>query len=133
MLARVGLDADSVDRYPHEFSGGQRQRIALSRALVHGPRLLVGDEPLSALDVTVRAQILELLRDLRRDLGLSMVLVSHDIGLVYHLCERVMVMKDGVVVESGPTLEVLQNPQHPYTRQLIAAVPTLDTSPGTTQ
>jgi len=130
ILARVGLDPDSVDRYPHEFSGGQRQRIALSRALVHGPRLLVGDEPLSALDVTVRAQILELLRDLRRDLGLSMILVSHDIGLVYHLCERVMVMKDGVVVESGPTLEVLQNPQHPYTRQLIAAVPSLDAEPG---
>jgi len=132
ILERVGLDADSIDRYPHEFSGGQRQRIALSRALVHGPRLLVGDEPLSALDVTVRAQILELLRELRHDLGLSMILVSHDIGLVYHLCERVMVMKDGIVVESGPTLEVLQNPQHPYTRQLIAAVPTLDAAPGTT-
>ncbi|MBK4347453.1 ABC transporter ATP-binding protein [Lacisediminihabitans changchengi] len=130
ILERVGLEADSVDRYPHEFSGGQRQRIALSRALVHGPRLLVGDEPLSALDVTVRAQILELLRDLRRDLGLSMILVSHDIGLVYHLCERIMVMKDGIVVESGPTLAVLEDPQHPYTRQLIAAVPSLDASTG---
>jgi ABC-type glutathione transport system ATPase component len=125
VLAQVGLDADTADRYPHEFSGGQRQRIALSRAIVHGPKLLVGDEPLSALDVTVRAQILHLLKTLRAELELSMILVSHDIGLVYHLCERVMVMKDGVVVESGRTADVLENPQHPYTRQLISSIPTI--------
>lgn len=125
VLAQVGLDPADVDGYPHEFSGGQRQRIALARAIVHGPKLLVGDEPLSALDVTVRAQILTLLAQLRAELGLSLVLVSHDIGVVAHLCENVLVMRDGVVLERGRTMDVLRNPQHPYTRQLVASVPTL--------
>jgi peptide/nickel transport system ATP-binding protein len=125
VLRLVGLDADAADRFPHEFSGGQRQRIALSRAIVHRPRLLVGDEPLSALDVTVRAQILELLGGLRKELGLAIVLVSHDIGVVQHLCDRVVVMRDGAIVEEGPVATVLSRPSHPYTTQLLASVPRL--------
>ncbi|HXH34698.1 MAG TPA: ATP-binding cassette domain-containing protein [Plantibacter sp.] len=125
VLRLVGLDADAADRFPHEFSGGQRQRIALSRAIVHRPRLLVGDEPLSALDVTVRAQILELLARLRAELGLAVVLVSHDIGVVQHLCDRVIVMRDGAIVEEGPVSRVLSRPSHPYTTQLLASVPRL--------
>ncbi|GAA4665599.1 ABC transporter ATP-binding protein [Frondihabitans cladoniiphilus] len=125
MLERVGLDSTALDRFPHEFSGGQRQRIALARALVHGPRLLVGDEPLSALDVTVRAQVLSLLTSLREERGLSLLIVSHDLGLVNHLSDRVAVMKDGAIVEQGPTHSVLRSPSHDYTRRLIAAVPTL--------
>lgn len=125
VLRLVGLDADAADRFPHEFSGGQRQRIALSRAIVHRPRLLVGDEPLSALDVTVRAQILELLGGLRQELGLAIVLVSHDIGVVQHLCDRVVVMRDGAIVEEGPVDKVLSRPSHPYTTKLLASVPRL--------
>ncbi|MEH0108777.1 ATP-binding cassette domain-containing protein [Tersicoccus sp. MR15.9] len=125
VLTAVGLEPDMVDRYPHEFSGGQRQRIALARALVHRPRLLVGDEPLSALDVTVRAQILDLLQGLRAELGLTLVLVSHDIGVVAHLCDQVLVLKDGRAVESGATAEVLAHPRAGYTRDLLAAVPRL--------
>nr|WP_239452049.1 ATP-binding cassette domain-containing protein [Frondihabitans sp. PAMC 28766] len=129
MLDRVGLGTWSLDRYPHEFSGGQRQRIALARALVHRPRLLVGDEPLSALDVTVRAQILTLLAELRDEMGLSLLIVSHDLGLVNHLSDRVAVMQGGRIVEQGSTHQVLHAPQHDYTRRLIAAVPTLDVAP----
>jgi len=132
VLSQVGLDAAAADRYPHEFSGGQRQRIALARAIAHRPRLLVGDEPLSALDVTVRAQILELLTRLRAEEGLSMVMVSHDIGVVQNLCDDVIVMKDGRVVEEGPTEQVLLQPQAAYTRRLLASIPTIDPgrSPG---
>jgi len=125
VLGQVGLDAAAGDRYPHEFSGGQRQRIALARAIVHRPALLIGDEPLSALDVTVRAQILELLRTLRAELELTIVLVSHDIGLVHHAADRIVVMKDGEIVEHGPGDAVLDSPQHPYTKALLASVPTL--------
>lgn len=129
VLTDVGLEPQMAERYPHEFSGGQRQRIALARALVHRPRLLVGDEPLSALDVTVRAQILELLAELRRRDGLALVMVSHDIGIVQNLCDDVLVLKDGKVVEEGPTEKVLLEPQVAYTRRLLAAVPVID--PGT--
>lgn len=125
VLGDVGLDADMADRFPHEFSGGQRQRIALARALVHRPRLLVGDEPLSALDVTVRAQILDLLRELRATRQLTLVLVSHDIGVVQNLCDDVVVMKDGRIVEEGPTEKVLLEPQVAYTRRLLASIPTI--------
>ena len=125
VLGDVGLDADMADRFPHEFSGGQRQRIALARALVHRPRLLVGDEPLSALDVTVRAQILDLLRELRAARQLTLVLVSHDIGVVQNLCDDVVVMKDGRIVEEGPTEKVLLEPQVAYTRRLLASIPTI--------
>jgi peptide/nickel transport system ATP-binding protein len=125
VLEAVGLEAEMANRYPHEFSGGQRQRIALARAIVHGPRLLVGDEPLSALDVTVRAQILDLLRELRRTQQLTLVLVSHDIGVVQNLCDDVVVMKDGRIVEEGPTEKVLLTPQVAYTRHLLASIPTI--------
>jgi len=126
VLAQVGLEADMAERYPHEFSGGQRQRIALARAIVHRPRLLVGDEPLSALDVTVRAQILDLLRSLRESEGMALVLVSHDIGVVQNLCDEVVVMKDGRIVEEGPTERVLLEPQVAYTRRLLASIPTIE-------
>nr|WP_243077067.1 ATP-binding cassette domain-containing protein [Microbacterium sp. SS28] len=130
VLAEVGLEPDMADRYPHEFSGGQRQRIAIARAIVHRPRLLVGDEPMSALDVTVRAQILELLADLRRRDDLTLVLVSHDIGVVQSLCDEVVVMKDGRIVEEGPTEKVLLEPQVAYTRRLLASIPVIDPGPA---
>lgn len=123
VIAQVGLDADMADRYPHAFSGGQRQRIALARAIVHRPRVLIGDEPLSALDVTVRAQILDLLRDLRRTEDMTLVMVSHDIGVVQNICDDVVVMKDGKIVEEGPTEKVLLTPQVAYTRRLLASIP----------
>lgn len=130
VLADVGLEAGMTERYPHEFSGGQRQRIALARAIVHRPRLLVGDEPLSALDVTVRAQILELLRELRAKENLTLVMVSHDIGVVQNLCDEVIVMKDGRIVEEGPTEKVLLQPQVAYTRRLLASIPVIDPNRG---
>ena len=126
VLGQVGLDADMADRYPHEFSGGQRQRIALARAIVHRPRILVGDEPMSALDVTVRAQILELLAELKRTEDLTLLLVSHDIGVVQNLCDTVVVMKDGHIVEQGSTDAVLLHPREEYTRALLAAIPVID-------
>ena len=125
VLAQVGLEPEMADRYPHEFSGGQRQRIALARAIAHRPRVLVGDEPLSALDVTVRAQILELLVDLRRTSDLTLVLVSHDIGVVQSLCDTVVVMQDGHVVERGSTRDVLLHPTQDYTKALLAAIPVI--------
>jgi peptide/nickel transport system ATP-binding protein len=126
VIEQVGLEAEMADRFPHEFSGGQRQRIALARAIVHRPRLLVGDEPLSALDVTVRAQILGLLAELRVSEGLTLLLVSHDIGVVQNLCDEVVVMKDGRIVEEGPTEKVLLEPQVSYTRRLLASIPVID-------
>ncbi|MBS1906757.1 MAG: ABC transporter ATP-binding protein [Actinobacteria bacterium] len=124
VLAQVGLDPASASRHPHEFSGGQRQRVALARAIAHRPRILVGDEPLSALDVTVRAQILDLLCELSRD-GMTLVLVSHDIGVVQNLCQDVAVMKDGRIVEHGPTARVLHHPEQDYTKRLLAAIPVI--------
>ncbi|MEZ3159948.1 ATP-binding cassette domain-containing protein [Microbacterium sp. BWT-B31] len=126
VLENVDLEPEMADRFPHEFSGGQRQRIALARALVHRPRLLIGDEPMSALDVTVRAQILQLIADLRRRNGLTLVMVSHDIGVVQNLCDEVVVMKDGRVVEEGPTEKVLLQPNAAYTRRLLASIPVID-------
>lgn len=125
VLAQVGLDPEMADRYPHEFSGGQRQRVAIARAIVHRPRILVGDEPLSALDVTVRAQILGVLTDLLETEDLTLVLVSHDIGVVQNLCDTVAVMKDGAIVERGSTKDVLLRPQQDYTRRLLAAIPVI--------
>jgi peptide/nickel transport system ATP-binding protein len=127
-LEDVGLEADMAERFPHEFSGGQRQRIALARAIAHRPDVLVGDEPLSALDVTVRAQILELFARLRDRDGLTLLLVSHDIGVVQNLCDDVVVMKDGRIVEEGPTEKVLLEPQVAYTRRLLASIPVIDPS-----
>jgi ABC-type glutathione transport system ATPase component len=125
VLAAVGLTADAMTRYPHQFSGGQRQRIAIARALAPHPRVLVADEPVSALDVSVRAQILNLLVDLTRRFGLTLVLVSHDLAVVRYLTDRVAVMRDGQIVETGPTLRVYEEPREPYTRELLEAIPRL--------
>ncbi|WP_152363355.1 dipeptide ABC transporter ATP-binding protein [Microlunatus speluncae] len=125
LLAAVGLPPDAARRFPHQFSGGQRQRISIARALSPRPRVLVADEPVSALDVTVRAQILDLLLDLVRDYRLTLIFVSHDLSVVRYLCDNVAVLHDGEIVERGPTAEVYARPQHPYTRELLAAVPTL--------
>ncbi len=125
MLAAVGLPPSVAGRYPHQFSGGQRQRIAIARALITRPRILLADEPVSALDVSVRAQILNLLTDLVAAYRLTLVLVSHDLATIRHLCRTVAVMQAGRIVECGPTDNVYSNPQHPYTRRLIDAVPTL--------
>lgn len=125
VLQQVGLEPDMAERHPHEFSGGQRQRVALARAIAHRPRILVGDEPLSALDVTVRAQILDLFATLRREEGLTLILVSHDIGVVQNLADTVAVMKDGRIVEHGTTDAVLRHPAEEYTRRLLAAIPVI--------
>ncbi|WP_309128096.1 ATP-binding cassette domain-containing protein [Microbacterium sp.] len=129
VLQQVGLDAEMAERHPHEFSGGQRQRIALARAIVHRPRILVGDEPLSALDVTVRAQILELLEQLRSEQELTLIVVSHDIGVVQNLADTVVVMKDGRIVERGATDAVLRHPSDDYTKALLAAIPVIPRTP----
>jgi len=125
VLEAVGIDPAWRTRYPHELSGGQQQRVAIARAIAPGPRLLVGDEPVSALDVSVRIQILDLLRRLADDFELTLVLVSHDLGVVNYLCDEVMVLRNGVAVEQGPTGRVFAAPAHEYTRQLLDAVPRL--------
>ncbi|MFF7060258.1 ABC transporter ATP-binding protein [Achromobacter spanius] len=126
LLERVGLNADHSRRYPHEFSGGQRQRIGIARALAVEPDFIVADEPVSALDVSVQAQVLNLLQDLQRDLGLTMLFVAHDLAVVDYLCDEVVVMYLGRVMERGPTSEVYARPRHPYTRALLSAAPVPD-------
>ena len=123
LFALVGLDPSSADRYPHEFSGGQRQRIGLARALALKPDVLVADEPVSALDVSVQAQVLKLLAELRARLGLSIVFITHDLRVAAQICDLVAVMKDGEVVEHGLAGDVFGNPQHAYTRALLDSIP----------
>jgi oligopeptide/dipeptide ABC transporter ATP-binding protein len=121
LLALVGLPASAAQRYPHEFSGGQRQRVAIARGLALRPRMLILDEPVSALDVSIRAQILNLLQDLQERFGLSYVLISHDLEIVSHMCSTIAVMYLGKIVEFGPAAEVSRSPQHPYTQALYSA------------
>ena len=123
MLRQVGLRPDQADLYPHEFSGGQRQRIGIARALILKPKLVICDEPVSALDVSIRAQIINLLLELQAEMGLSYLMISHDLGVVEHMSDRVAVMYLGRIVETGGWREIFEQPRHPYTRALIAAIP----------
>jgi len=125
LLQAVGLDATYAQRYPHEFSGGQRQRIGIARALAVEPRLIVCDEPVSALDVSVQAQIINLLQDLQQQRGIAYLFIAHDLAVVEHMSDEIIVMNRGRVVEQGPAEQICDNPQHEYTRKLLAAVPTL--------
>jgi oligopeptide transport system ATP-binding protein len=126
LLVRVGLSSEHYDRYPHEFSGGQRQRIGIARAIALKPKLVVADEPVSALDVSIQAQIVNLLDDLQDELGLTYVFVAHDIGVVRHVSDRIAVMHDGKIVEEGTADQVCEHPRDDYTKQLLAAVPIPD-------
>ena len=123
LLSKVGLRPDYADRYPHEFSGGQRQRICVARALASGPKLLIGDEPVSALDVSVQAQIVNLLEDLKDDFGLTLIIIAHDLSVIRHMADRIAVMYLGEVVELAATEDLFQSPRHPYTRALLTAIP----------
>ena len=126
LLDRVGLQAEYAARYPHEFSGGQRQRIGIARALSTNPALVIADEPVSALDVSVQAQVINLMEELREEFGLTYIFVAHDLAIVYHIADRIAVMYLGDIVELGPAEEVCNDPRHPYTRALLSSVPQPD-------
>ncbi|MBN9451395.1 MAG: ATP-binding cassette domain-containing protein [Bosea sp.] len=126
MIESVGLKSEYLNRFPHQFSGGQRQRIGIARALILNPSLVVCDEPVSALDVSVQAQIISLLKALKRELGLTYIFISHDIGVIGHVSDRIAVMYLGEIVETGPSRSLLTAPQHPYTKALLSSVPRID-------
>jgi oligopeptide/dipeptide ABC transporter ATP-binding protein len=130
LMERVGMRADHLERYPHELSGGQRQRLVIARALALGPDFIVADEPVSALDVSIQAQIVNLLSELQEQENLSMLFITHDLSVVEHLSDRLIVMYLGRIMEIGPTEEIFANPSHPYTRALIAAAPVADPAAG---
>jgi len=126
LLVKVGLSEETLYRYPHEFSGGQRQRISIARALTLNPRLIICDEPTSALDVSVQSQVINLLEDLKKEFGISYLFISHNLDLIYHVSDRIMVMYLGHVIEEGPADNVFLNPAHPYTKNLISSIPSWD-------
>jgi ABC-type oligopeptide transport system ATPase subunit len=126
LLEKVGLSARHVNRYPHEFSGGQRQRIGIARALATNPKIVIADEPVSALDVSIQAQVINLMQDLQEEFGLSYLFIAHDLSVVRHISNRIAVMSWGNIVEIGPAEEIYQRPQHPYSKTLLAAAPRAD-------
>src|SRR5690606_2339427 len=117
---------EAMFKYPHQFSGGQRQRIGIARALVINPRLIIADEPVSALDVSVQAQVLNFMKDIQKDYNLSYLFISHDLGVVRHMCDRIGIMYNGRLVEEGTTEDIFENPQHLYTKRLLSAIPNTD-------
>lgn len=126
LLERVGLDADALPRYPHQFSGGQRQRLAIARALVTSPDLIICDESVSALDISIQAQVLNLLKQLQAEFHLTYLFISHDLSVVHFMSDRIMVMNRGQIVEIGSADQIYHHPQHPYTQKLIQAIPQVD-------
>ena len=126
LLKAVGLSPESIYKYPHEFSGGQRQRIGIARAIALKPRLIIADEPVSALDVSVQAQVLNVMKQLQRELGLTYLFISHDLGIIRHMCDKIGIMYKGRYVEEGTTEEIFSNPQHIYTKRLLSAIPSSD-------
>lgn len=128
LLAQVGLSSETIYKYPHEFSGGQRQRIGIARAIALKPKLIIADEPVSSLDVSVQAQVLNFMQDIQKELHLTYLFISHDLGIIRHMCDHIGIMYRGRYVEQGTTREIFENPQHIYTKRLLAAIPDLDPS-----